>query len=412
MTPRPWIVGHSSAEPIGSSVTDGFTGRITDPVTGAGLFQPNLDPNVTDIDPLTGSLAPDGTDVSFGAAVRRQVHTNVVNGDFAVMPPDGEDSVIDCDPSSATYNPLPGWTWTPASDGLQYGTIEAGTSYGSPNAFRCVSSGGAAGGSVLEQWVAVPASQGQQYRVLLSAYGGNTDWTLRYRFYRSDTTTAIGSEVSSALALASETKVDAGLVPKLAAWMKLRIVTGSTGAYLGEVRAAFLPAEATLGLRSIPGGTSAITTTQTQVAAITVPAGTFTAGSVYRITAFGEVTSGGTHAVTIRVRIGTTTLTGNIAASSSPTATATANGHSFAVTALVTIWTVGAGGTADGGIAVVGTGPGTQQPFSDSSRVGISASPITVDTTVANILELTAVTANAATSVTFHQAVIECVMAS
>ena len=37
-------VGHNPLEFVGGSVSDGFSGRITDPVTGAGLFNPNLDP--------------------------------------------------------------------------------------------------------------------------------------------------------------------------------------------------------------------------------------------------------------------------------------------------------------------------------------------------------------------------------
>lgn len=377
--------------------------RILDSVSGAGLFTQNSDPQVANIDPLTGLAAPLGTDVGFGSALRRYIQTGVLNGSFSLLPPRPFDP-IDVD------NPLPYWTWTPP-DGTEYAVLESAASYGSPYAFRVVVPGGTAGGGVLEQWVAIPASQGQQYRVLLSAFGGNSDWTLRYQFYQYDAATAIGSEISTAMILATEVKVDAGLVPPQSYWMRLRIVTGTTGAYLGEVRAAFLPAESTLGLKSLVAATGAIANSQAQIIGITVPAGSFTLGSTYRITAYGVATntSGGAVATTFRVRCGPTTLTGNIAGSRAPNMAIGASADGWKVEFLFTVRSVGASGTA---IANGTTEGGPSQPWNTNSFVSPTTATVAVDTTVANILELTVVTGNANASVNATQAVIECIMAS
>ncbi|MBX3031906.1 MAG: hypothetical protein KF809_17300 [Chloroflexi bacterium] len=90
--------------------------RLTDPVTGAGLFTPNTDPTVVGIDPLTGLDAPMGTDVLFGSMVRRLFTAGLYNADFSVPPPDPA-MPINSDPSSADYNPLPCWRLVDGSNG-------------------------------------------------------------------------------------------------------------------------------------------------------------------------------------------------------------------------------------------------------------------------------------------------------
>ena len=380
--------------------------RLVDSVSGGGLFTTNSDPNVVGVDPLTGEDAPLGTDVGFGAAIRRFIHTGVLNGDFSLPPPSTDQPIDDS-------NPLPYWTWT----GGDAAEIVADATLASGRKLRVTDVLSA--GSTMAQLVSVPRSQGQQYRALLSVYMVTAEAlsadAVRYQYLAADGVTTIGSEVEVTSLAVEEVKIDAGLVPATASYLRVSLYAnksvGGVREY-GEVRVAFLPAEATLGLRSIVGASGAITNTQTQVAAITVPAGSFTKGSVYRITATGVLTSSAANAVTFRVRVGPTTLTGNIAAAVAPTATTTASGNGFRIDALITIRSVGAGGSVIGSITAAGTGPAIQQPFTDALRTGVEAATVAVDTTVANLVELTAVTAAGTTSVTFHQAVIECVMAS
>lgn len=82
--------------------------RILDPVSGAGIFTSNTNPNVSGLDPLTGLVAATGTDTGFGAYLRRMVLSGVENGDFAVPPKNIRAAISDA-------NPLPGWHWVQAS---------------------------------------------------------------------------------------------------------------------------------------------------------------------------------------------------------------------------------------------------------------------------------------------------------
>lgn len=149
-----------------------------------------------------------------------------------------------------------------------------------------------------------------------------------------------------------------------------------------------------------------ITTSQTQVIGLTVPANALVAGSTYRLEGWGVCTSSAANVVTFRVRVGTTTLTGNIAGSRAPTATTTASSDGFKVEALFTVRTAGASGTCVAQVAHLGQ---SAQPFSAPTTVSPTNSTVTVDTTVQNILELTAVTAAGTTSVTFYGAAIHVV---
>lgn len=409
------VVGWNPAEVDGIGVADGLTGRIVNPTTGGGIFNPNLNPAIVGIDPLTGSLAPEGTDMSFAAPVRRQIQTNVINGDFATLPPGGAGSPIDSNPASATYNPLDGWTWSPPSDGRSTASVVADAAYGSGYKFQIVVETGGATTGVLKQLVPVPISQGQQYRVLPSLYAGvaGSGTILTCQFVRADGVTTIGSAMSgTSSGLGAEVKLDAGLVPPLAAYVLLSVGVApgpSSSAVCGEVRCAFLPVEATLGLKSNTANVGAITTTETQVCGITIPANTLTVGSVYEIDAWGNVTSSAGNVVTFRIRIGTTTLTGNIPEQLAPTATATAANNSFHLTGRLTVRSVGAGGTIIGSLQFIGQ---DTQPFTVRLRASQATATVAVNTTVANILELTAQTAAGTTSVTFQQATIACVMAS
>lgn len=155
--------------------------------------------------------------------------------------------------------------------------------------------------------------------------------------------------------------------------------------------------------QGIVAPTAAIVNVETVVKSISVPANTLQAGSVYRVTAFGQSTSTVANAVTLRVRIGTTTLTGNIASTLGLTATNTAAGNGFHVTGMVTIRTIGATGTTYGSMFMV---ENATQPFNAVPVLSNTAS-VTVNSTVANLVEFTCVTAANTTSVTFQQCVIE-----
>ena len=157
---------------------------------------------------------------------------------------------------------------------------------------------------------------------------------------------------------------------------------------------------------TITAATGNITTSQTQVVGVTIPADSLIAGTTYRLTAFGVASnsSGADRALTLRVRIGTTTLTGNIAGSRAPNIKDTAAGEGFTVQFLFTVRAAGASGTC---IALGYTMGGGTMPLNTNAFVSNDTSTVAVDTTVANVLELTAVTANASASANFTVASIE-----
>lgn len=350
---------------------------------------------------------PSAGDVGFGSGLQRGIQTGVLNGDFSMLPPDVTEAISDS-------NPLPYWTWEPDGGGNAWLSMIADTSYAS--GYRLSVQATAAGAETsLYQFVPVPRSGGQQYRVLLSGLTGGASVVFGTQFYDKDLA-AIGSEVLSANAVpvgVAELKLDVGLVTPTAAYLKVRLrVTPTSGGFaaaLGEVRVAFLPAEATVGLGSLSTSTGAITTTETQVKGITIPANTLVPGSVYAIEAWATVTSSAANNVTLRIRLGTTTLTGTILDNINPTATTTASADPFMLRGIVTVYTVGATGTVQVGLSIVGS---NTQPFSVPVRTDMPSAAITIDTTVAKILELTAQTGAGTTSVNFRHAVISCLMAS
>lgn len=170
-------------------------------------------------------------------------------------------------------------------------------------------------------------------------------------------------------------------------------------ATFGQGVADFINSRAT-----ITANTSGITTTQTQVVALTIAANTLTAGRTYRLTVSGTITSTVSNAVTMRARIGTTTLTGNIITSNAPSATTTASADGFTWNALVTVRSTGASGTIFGESYFVGS---NTQPFTVPTGHSGTTATVVVDTTVQNILEATIVTGAGTTTVTGRVAFIE-----
>jgi hypothetical protein len=157
---------------------------------------------------------------------------------------------------------------------------------------------------------------------------------------------------------------------------------------------------------SLAAATAGITTTQTQVVGLTIPANTLTVGRTYRVTVSGTVTSSAVNVVTLRVRCGPTTLTGSILCAITPSSTNSASSDGFTFEALLTCRATGAGGTMIGEAFFVG---GNSQPFGASVGHSNTTAPVTVDTTVQNVLEATIVTAAGTTTVTGRVAAIELV---
>lgn len=141
--------------------------------------------------------------------------------------------------------------------------------------------------------------------------------------------------------------------------------------------------------------------TEVQVVALTIPANTLAAGDSFAIEAYA--TQAGTNAATptFRVRIGPTTLTGNIAA----TLTGTNGNGVFAsrVSGLVTIRSIGASGSALGSL----THAKQDGAGYDFITRNVLSATVAVDTTVENVVEFTAVSGNAAVIYNFQVALIK-----
>jgi hypothetical protein len=139
----------------------------------------------------------------------------------------------------------------------------------------------------------------------------------------------------------------------------------------------------------------AIANTETVVTSFTAPANTLTAGMTIRTKGFAS-RAGATGASGIaRLRIGTTTLTGNI--TSTVTATSSATAATLYVELVATILTTGATGTTGGGA----------QSFYNNTSVSSITTSVTVNTTVSNLVELTFISGSANNTYTFRSATIE-----
>ena len=143
----------------------------------------------------------------------------------------------------------------------------------------------------------------------------------------------------------------------------------------------------------------AIANTETVVTSVTMPANTMAAGTTFRVVAGGTQTSGATGGTAIfRVRIGTTTLTGNIATTVSPVNANSQTNVGFFFDALVTVRTAGAGGTVIGQCIASG-----QVAFvAPINMVGVVTATVAVDTTAQKLVELTYLSGNAGTTATFQ----------
>lgn len=176
----------------------------------------------------------------------------------------------------------------------------------------------------------------------------------------------------------------------------LKGTNGSNGASGGSAQIA-----------SIAAASAAIANTETVVVSASLAANYMTAGMSFRIRAAGVGTTGLTPGVdTFRIRIGTTTLTGNIPTSVAPAANASVTAQPFSFEALVTVRTAGAGGTIIGECLAVGDDVATGL-FTTLVDLSATVATVAVDTTATKLLELTFQSATAGSSCTFHVATIE-----
>jgi hypothetical protein len=141
--------------------------------------------------------------------------------------------------------------------------------------------------------------------------------------------------------------------------------------------------------------TVSIANTETQILSMPLPANTLRVGAVYRIKVAGLWTNTTTTVTSvIRVRVGSTTLTGNIAAGISMAGGNQARTNiPFVFDAMVTVLSIGAGGTIFGVVS----------PTLGNVVAPVLSAPVTaavaVDTTAAKLIEMTYISGGASTSI-------------
>lgn len=240
-----WLPGDSGFETNAATVNGTIGGqdvsiRLTDIISGAGLFTTNSDPNQSGVDPLTDADAPLGTDVGFGAAIRRALQTGVYNGDFLVGPADAT-AELDND-----ENPLPYWSVV-HDDG---GHVDVTWASGAVT-FTVTSDMEAAQSCYLEQLVPVPATTSTSFACAVSCWLGTAtprpDYVVTACYLASDAVTAVGSEQTFTLDSATVVAVPGrdytlsmGGIPATARYLRVRAgVSGGVAAdvaTVGEVR--------------------------------------------------------------------------------------------------------------------------------------------------------------------------------
>lgn len=151
-----------------------------------------------------------------------------------------------------------------------------------------------------------------------------------------------------------------------------------------------------------PTSAPAIANTETVICSVTIPAARFQVGSAIRFTLYATYNNGASAAYVARIRVGTSTLTGAIVMSQTHTiAIATRN---LAFTGLATVRTTGSSGTAGG----IGLDAFSWVSGADGNMGrGALTTPVTVDTTVQNLVELTFISGSASNTYTFEHALLE-----
>lgn len=163
------------------------------------------------------------------------------------------------------------------------------------------------------------------------------------------------------------------------------------------------------GIASIAAASSAIADTETKVVSGTLAANSVAAGTTFLISAAGVgTTSSSPGSGTFRVRVGPTTLTGNIGTSVAAAFVASITAQPFNLQATVTVRTAGASGTVIGEMQVIGTHVTTGLTTA-LNNLSATVATVAIDTTVANLIELTFISGASTASCTFHLAQISIV---
>jgi hypothetical protein len=165
-----------------------------------------------------------------------------------------------------------------------------------------------------------------------------------------------------------------------------------------------------VGKSSIIANSSGITTGETIITLYVIPANTLIVGTTYKIECFGTCTSSVANASNFRIRIGTAgTSSDAVAAVVTPTAAASGTNVPFSARFYVTIRTTGVGGTLGGNGTLINNG--VTGVSAAATVVGTPQVGVTVNTTVANTIQLSYVSAAITTASTFNLATIELVKA-
>lgn len=244
------VIGYNPNEIPGGDVGDGIVGRLVDPYTGGGVMNPNLNPSVVGVDPLTGVEAEEGTDMLFSAPVHAQRYRNLINGDFAVGPPDPSADLSDT-------NVLPGWTFVDLSNGR----ITARWSGG--DIVWTMTNSLFADEAYIQQRVRVPASDARAYTMSptchwASAGGGLIGYKLWAQYEQADGTavgTAASETADTVTGLRAYPDTD-GRVPADATYLRVRVgiastVTSSSTRTLTETAADHAPAADPAGIYGV-----------------------------------------------------------------------------------------------------------------------------------------------------------------
>lgn len=162
------------------------------------------------------------------------------------------------------------------------------------------------------------------------------------------------------------------------------------------------------GLASLNAVSAAITTTETIITSSALPANMLTVGAVFEIILYGTCTSSIANASNIRVRIGTAgTSADAIAAVITATAAATGTAVPFTARFIVNIRTIGAAGTMAGNGTL--TNNGVTGISAAAVVIGTPTSAVAINTTVANTIQVSYISAATTTTSTFQLAAIELV---
>ena len=166
------------------------------------------------------------------------------------------------------------------------------------------------------------------------------------------------------------------------------------------------PAGATLA------ASAGINTVETIVAqsAIAVPANSLVVGDSFRVTLLGTCTSSAANASTIAVRIGTAGTTADSVALTATTGVAGTSGTAvpFKIVGEFTVRTIGAAATLYGYVTVINGGAvGATGGFSQTATQVIAFTPSTIDSTAANFISATYLSAASTTTCTFQNGIVE-----